>query len=1293
MLFLFLFGQSAQAQRLGRAQSVRVGNDYSLDWNIETIKFNDYETGLYLSFMGADLDLSQNELPRFVETQQLKFNVATVQVSLTNSQYLPLTTEEAALVTSNAELSASVMPAASVSKQKGMPHALISFVPLRLNPATGQLEKLMSFGLKVEPVTYEQPNYGAKAWAGTSVLDQGTFYRIAIVDDGVYALDSTFLMSIGLPVDSISLNDLNIYGNGFGMLPLQNSKWRPDDLLLNNILVDDGGDGVLNGTDKILFYGRGPDKWEYDSAAVSFQHVEHLFSDTSYYYIALGAGDVPARIPNVNSTPVPVTHNVTTYDDFQYHENDWVNLIKSGRTWFGEEFSTNLPQRSFNFSMPNIDQSSPASLRVSVISKTPGTSFSSAFDISVNAGAAASTLTIQGVGTSYTAAAGATASTVMGFTPTSANTGVSLNYQPYNASCSAWLNYIELQARRNLIFGTSDLMVFRDLNSVGPGNVANYTISSSANVQSVWEITDNNTANIVTVPLGNNLSFALEADALREFVAFSEYSYKTPIGAGMVVKQNLHGIGNVDMVIVTHQDFWTAASELAQFRRDFDGLDVALVTAQEVYNEFSGGLRDAAAIKDLMRMLYERANNVADDMPQYLLMIGDGSYDNKERLPGNTNFIPTYQNTDSWSVLRSFVSDDYFGLLDPSEGSADTDMVDIGIGRLPVQTASEAQDVVNKIMHYAKTGSTLDASGSHCTGENASPFGDWRNVILLIADDEDGNTHLNNTETHADSIAEHYPDMNIFKIYLDAYKQESTPGGERYPDATEAIKQRVEKGALIVNYTGHGGEVGWAHERILDVPTIASWENLNSLPLFMTATCEFSRFDDPGRTSAGEYVLTNRDGGGVGLLTTTRLVFSSPNFALNRAFYEYVYDDVTNQAATFGELCMKSKNAVAANNTNRRNFSLLGDPATRLAYPKYDVVTTEINGTPVGGQLDTLKALSHVSVAGFVADKNGQKMTGFSGVIYPTVYDKASNLSTLGQDAGSYVRSFELVKNVIYKGKVTVTNGDFSFDFVVPKDISYNIGTGRISYYAENAISDANGYSNDFLVGGSSDNVADDAVGPDIDLFLNDENFVSGGLTNETPALLAKVFDTNGINTVGNGIGHDITAVLDANTDKAIVLNDFYESDLDTYKSGSVSYPFSKLDQGNHTLTFKVWDVYNNSASTTIDFVVAEAADLALEHVLNYPNPFTTNTSFYFEHNQACEWLDVQVQVFTVSGHLVKSIDQVVYTQGFKIDPLSWDGRDDFGDALGRGVYVYRVKVNTPEGNTAEKFEKLVILK
>jgi len=788
----------------------------------------------------------------------------------------------------------------------------------------------------------------------------------------------------------------------------------------------------------------------------------------------------------------------------------------------------------------------------------------------------------------------------------------------------------------------------------------------------VWDITDPLAVQQMQLSRAQGLtSFNTEYDTLRTFLAFDGSQWLTPQRVGFVENQNLHSLSNIKYVVVSHENFVAQAQELADFHEQYDGFSTAVVPVKQIYNEFSGGAADITAIKEFMRMLYHRAIDNGGTRPEYLLLFGDASYDFKDRISGNSNFIPAHQTINSLIPTTSVVSDDYFGLMDDDEGESPQDLVDIGIGRLPARSRSEAQNMVNKIIHYTRQ----------------QTFGAWRNEVVFVADDEDGNTYMEQSDALSSVIKGEHPEYNIDKIYLDAYKQSSGAGGERYPSVNVAINDRISSGALIMYYIGHGGELGWAHERVLEVVNVNGWQNMDNMTLLITATCEFSRFDDPRRTSAGEFALLNPNGGAVALLTTTRAVYSSPNFVLTQAFTDLAYDTVGNVRPRLGDLARITKvrtvSEAASAAANSRCFSLLGDPGLMLAYPQKQVMVENIP--------DTVKALEKVTVSGYIADEFGNKMSGFNGVVYPLLFDKEATLKTLNND-GIGEHTYTLRKNALFRGKASVKDGDFSFDFVVPRDIDLSFGGGKLSFYAENGEVDANGAFLDFTVGGVSDNPITDNQGPDADLFMNDNKFVFGGLTDENPELYAEVSDSNGINMVGNGIGHDITAVLDDNTKNTIVLNDFYESDLDSYQSGKIRYPFNNLEDGRHTLKLQVWDVNNNPSTANTEFVVADNEQLALEHILNYPNPFTTNTQFYFEHNKPGQSLDVRIEVFTVSGKLVKTIDTEMASEGYRVGPIAWDGKDQYGDKIGRGVYIYRLSVKTPIGERANEFERLVIL-
>lgn len=1176
-------------------------------------------------------------------------------------------------------------------------------IPIRLNPSTNKYEFLESYtptwdqqNINVS-LSSKQSNQTKKvSAANASVLASGNWYKVGVTQDGVYKIDKTFLSNLGVDVSNIDPRNIRVYGNGGKLMPEKNSVYRHDDLNENAITVVGESDGVFDNSDYILFYGQSTDTWKRVAGSkMPFDHFIHYFSDTSFYFITadLGAGK---RISSQSSLPNTPNTTTTKQDYVGFHELNATNVVKSGREFYGEKFDLTTSY-SFSFLIPDAAIGDSVYVQASALGRSDAATVGpSSYAVNFNSGSFNFSCPATNVN-SFLADVGYLGEEAKGGILSSTYLSVSISKLTSNAT--GWLDNIVFNARRNLIFNQSQFN-FRDRKTVlGTNTFAKYVLTNNnASLPTIWDVTNPLDIKDQQYNVSSNIiDFTATSDSLKQYVIFTSAQARAPKAYGNIPNQNLHAIQQADFVIVTHPLFLAEAQRIAAIHQQYDTLTYAIATTQEVYNEFSSGTPDIGGIRDFVKMLYKRPTD-PNDATKYLLLLGDGSYRNKDiNASGNTALIPSYETPISTSWTNSFITDDYFAMMDNNEGDlVSGDLVDIGVGRFPVKNKSEAIAVTNKIEHYYKKnyGFNVNAIESSCvTAENDYPQGDWRNWVCFVADDEDTNEHINQANSLANKIYNTNKYYNVDKIFLDSYVQESTPGGDRYPIAVDDLNRRIEKGALIVNYTGHGGELGLAEERIVEVSQILNWKNKNNMPLFVTATCEFSRFDDPDRTSAGEYCLLNENGGAIGLMTTVRLAFSGLNFILNDKFYNHALNPMPNgKMPHIGDLYRLTKRDIGFSQ-QYMNFVILGDPALRLSYPEQRVFTSTINSqtvTPTSS--DTLSALSLFSITGYVGDANGNKLTNFNGVVYPTVFDKATTITTIANDASSNPLSFLLQKNIIYKGKSEVKNGDFTFSFLVPKDISYNFGTGKISYYAHNGVNDANGFYEKIVVGGSNANAVTDNQGPAINLYMNDEKFVSGGVTNETPKVYAKVSDISGINTIGTGIGHDIVAILDENTKNALILNDYYVSDLNTYQSGKIRYPLNTLSEGNHTLSLKVWDVQNNSTSSYIDFVVSNQADLALTHILNYPNPFTTKTKFFIEHNQCCTSLKVLIQIYTITGKVVKSINQTINNEGFRFDGIEWDGKDEFGDKLARGVYIYKVSVTDGSKKKADKIEKLVIL-
>lgn len=1221
----------------------------------------------------------ENFNPQFFVTEALPTGTTGITVTLKNVVTESLTDKE--LLKKPESILSDFKINASVAFKKKQPYSSILISAIRKN-TSGQFERLKSFELEVLTSANTTAGIASRIYTPNSVLASGDWYKIGVTQDGVYKIDYTFLKKLGILVDSIDPKKIQLYGNGGGMLPFLNSAPRFDDLKENSITVQGENDSKFDSTDYILFYGTSQTKWTYDDSLNYYRRQLNYYADTTYFFLTIGQQN-GKRINLRNSTSGANT-SVTSFDDYSYHENESVNFLKSGREWFGESMDNLNNTVYLTFSAPNIVGTDTVFMRSAFAGRSTNSS-NNRFSVYINNSL---------IGDTNYPIVGTTAqdnyASLVGFnrTFTSSNPifNVSISMFSGDPSAQGWLNYIELIYRRNLtLANTSGQFLFRDSRSIGISNISDFTISGIVgNSKRVWDVTEPTEVVEQEVSIASGtLSFTTPTPKLQTFVVFDPSLFLTPRAVGKIENQNLHSLPATTYLIVTHPLFLSAANELAEFHRQKDNMSVVVVTTNQVFNEFSSGAQDVSAIRDFAKMFYDRATGITE-MPKYLLLFGDASFDNKYRVSSNTNFVTSYQSAGSTNQTQTYISDDYFALLDDSEGNwASSEIVDISVGRIPVDNLSEANQHLNKIKNYVAGGTKV--------------MGNWRNNVSFVADDQDYNIHLRQTDIHASRIRNLFPNFNIDKIYLDAYQQESTPGGQRYPEAKKAINDRIQRGTLLMTYIGHGGELGWAHERVLENDDINGWSNFNKLAAFLTATCEFTRVDDPDRISAGEYVFLNPNGGAICMFTTSRLAYSSSNNSLCTYFFSHLFEKVNGEYQTTGDIFEKTKSEMHSDSFVR-NFLFLGDPALKLAYPEYSITTKTVNGVNIGQGTDTLKALSKITITGEVQDNSGVKMTSFNGVIYPTVFDKVATYSTIGNDANdlqnpSSSTPFKLQKNVIYSGKSSVVNGDFTYSFYVPKDISFQYGNGKLSYYAQNGTIDATGSDTLVTIGGVNPNVAVDNEGPIIRLYINDENFVRGGLTNKDPILYAVISDTSGVNTVGTGIGHDMSAELDSKTDKRYVLNDYYENDLNSYQKGKLNYQFKNLASGQHTLTLKAWDVFNNSSEATTEFIVSESATLALAHVLNYPNPFTTHTTFMFEHNRPFVPMDVQVQVFTVSGKLIKTLSTKITPTGYRSDDIEWNGLDDFGDKIGKGIYVYKLRIQTNDGDYADKFEKLVILR
>jgi hypothetical protein len=850
---------------------------------------------------------------------------------------------------------------------------------------------------------------------------------------------------------------------------------------------------------------------------------------------------------------------------------------------------------------------------------------------------------------------------------------VQYNFQIGNAAAQGWLNWFELQGECALQMDGTKALFFRDwafppLPLPGGDLIHLYQIANASINTTVWDLSNAQIPTQISTSFlsGNTIEFQNLANTLHEYVAFDRANVSSPIVLGKIANQDLHHIGTgADFLIITNSALFTEAKRLASFHEQQDGYQTVIAQTNQIYQEFASGNQDPTAIRDFVKMYVDQAQKTGSKKPRFLLLFGAGSYDPKNRIAGNNNLVPVYETVNSLEPLVSHVSDDYFGLLDDADDInlvSPAGLLDIGIGRIPAHTLDEAKIMVDKIIHYSDTAS----------------LGAWRTHTVFTADDKDGNLHLNDAESLVKTVSTANPSLHADKIYLDAFPLVSGNGGARYPAVNEAIVNEVFKGNLIVNYTGHGSYQRLAEESVLTETEVARFNNPNKLPLFITASCDFDPYDDPFKNSLGNTLLFGNQNGAIALMTTTRVVYAYSNRIMNDNYLRIALQpNAQGNWLTLGEATQQAKNASYlgfGDVYNNRKFSLLGDPAMRLAIPNYHLKLTAINGKPITGK-DSLQALGNYQLTGMVTDGLGNPVNNFNGTVYPTVYDKAQDQKTLGNDPASIITNFAVQNSVLYQGRATVKNGAFQFSFIVPKDINFQPGKAKISLYATNGLKDAAGADTSFFIAGLATGNTDTS-GPVIKAYLNDENFRDGGLTNENPVLLLHLYDSSGISTSGAAIGHDITAVLDGNERNVWVLNNFYTALLDSYQEGTVNFPLPTLAVGPHQLKIKAWDVANHSSEVWLNFVVSKQEKLEVTRLMNYPNPVTSSTRFSFEHNQPNTELGVEIGIFTLNGQLIKQINRTVNTGGTRNIQIDWDGHDESGRKLKKATYIYHIKVS-----------------
>lgn len=1136
--------------------------------------------------------------------------------------------------------------------------------------------------LLITTTVYADNNY----YTTNSVLSKGKWYKIHVEKTGVYKIQFSELQKMGFP----DLNQVSIHGYG----------GNPLDEDFSTLYIDDLPEiPVYKRDDYILFYAKGPVKWEYseqkytdDSKHQVFRHTNNPYSNEGYYFITSNGNSKKMEI--IKSENNDAVRTIKSFDDYVLHEKEMYSLNESGRELFGESLYN--PEISIPFDLEGITNED-AFIECKLVGKT-----SSNKDFKV---------TISG-NTVLTGYVPATKSSEKHYSYIKAKealfsniwTGdksdhiiVKVNYsEKYNNT--VYLDYIRLNFKRELK-AYNKAYTFRNASTL---NQKSRFILSDANDQTIiWDVTDAQNPKLMEAELSKTqLSFTIPPEnRLREF-AFIQLDKTIPTitkeDATEVPNQNLHALPSCDMVIISPSAFFEEAERLKEAHKDHDGLDVIVVTPEEIYNEFSSGTPDATSYRRFMKMFFDRSKSEGTKPPRYLLLFGDGAFDNRfltnvwQQMSESIkkNMLLTYQTEESLDMY-SYPVDDYFGFLEDNETIYEYDKkalpqstatLDIAVGRFPIRTVKEAKQVVDKTISYMN---------------NSSP-GMWKNNICFVADDgnsTDGylTSHQLNANALATYLETNHPEYINNKLFFDAYNKNL--GSGTYPEVKSEIYKKLKEGIFLINYVGHGNTESWSDEKVLNHNDILQYK-YTQLPLWITATCDFCRFDSY-KTSAGEDVLLNSTGGGIALFTTSRVAFVDINDKINRTMIESLFKINNGEHPRLGDVIKESKLEIKKDG-RKLGFCLIGDPALKLSYPKYKIQLTTINGKAVNNEVLQFKAFENVELEGNIVNTDGAQCSDYNGDIILKVFDSMQSRTTLGNNPNKNKISYNDYTNIIYQGTTSIKNGYFKVRFIVPVDISYStMQTGKMSLYATNNIpgEDASGYFNKYIVGGTAEEIIKDTIGPEIRaIYLNDSIFKNGDKVNTTPYLYVKVWDKSGINITGSSIGHDITLQIDHNPSKNYILNNYYRSVPTNDKEGYIGFLIPELEAGEHFAEFKIWDIMNNPSMDTLRFEVIKGLKPSLSSLDAYPNPARESVSFHLSHDRPECDMKIGIMIYDLSGRLHWSHEETGSSEIFKDYTIIWNLTNNMGSRLKPGVYLYRATISTDNSKEATETKKIIIL-
>ncbi len=1122
---------------------------------------------------------------------------------------------------------------------------------------------LLVFVFSLAPTTATA--FSLDTYAENSVLSSGRWVKISVSQTGLHLISNAELSSWGFSDPS----KVRIYGYGGN---------RISDVLSKDNYIDDlpvvPSKQIGRG---IVFYAVGPVKWSKNSTN-NYTHKQNPFSTVGYYFVS--DKEMPRNeIKRIGSNG-NFSNAATTFTERIFHETDAVSIGETGHMLLGEDFKYNRTQ-SFSFSLPG-KTTNDVWMECSFVTKTLSSSSSLSFTANGAAiPAVASDVIPSAPNSGYVH--GKIGTTRKSFTVNGDQLNLGITYSSSVTVHLSYIDYIDINYLRAISLSNGRLH-FRSSNTA-------VKLAGATKSTHVWDVTEPlSIKELNTTAVDNGVAWINDYTGDREYAAWNENgSFYSTTFIKNISNQNLHGLTTPDMVIFTVSSWKNQAERIAQLHRNSsDSLRVEIVVQDNVFNEFASGNPDVNSFRKMLKMMWDRGN--ASSRPlKYALFLGRGVYDNRKLSSAikalNIKTMPIWQSDEGVSDNDSFTTDDIFGFLEDNSGqSMNKDIVCISVGRLPVKSSSEAEEVVDKLYKHVYS----------------SPKKNWKNQVLLVADDNDNGIHMTQSEAAFRNFRKSESGQQFFynKVYIDAFPMV----GNNYPEAHNKMMQKLNEGIAWWNYVGHANPTSWTGEGLLSYTDINNMY-LKQYPVLYAATCDFVRWDAQA-VSGAEIMQLNPFGGIIAGISATRPVYISDNELMSNAIAKHAFTrDEDNRFLTLGEIHRRAKNDYNLNYTDKGNFQgnwnklryvLMGDPAMRLCTPELSVRLESIDGEAVTPEAQvTIKARQHVNLKGAIYDRKGNKMNNFNGVISVSMYDAEKSTTSNGNGKEGAKITFEEQGGIIYAERDSVINGEFSIDAIMPSEVTNNFRPAALNMYAYSTENndDAMGCNRDFFIYGYDETAPEDDSAPVITSFyLNHESFKNGDNVNESPMVIASFFDDQAINLSSSGIGHQITLTLDDSKTYTDVAQ-YYTPDIASDATGSIAYPIENLTAGSHSLRLKVWDTSGNSTESTINFFVTPGLAPIIYDVYSDANPATTEANFYLTHNRPDAMITVTLNVYNLMGRLEWSTTEKGRSDMFKSFPITWDLCDMAGRRVNRGIYIYQATISTDGTQYSTATKKIAV--